>query len=188
MPVVEYYCDLLPDNLSYDSDSGVLTISSDDDTKPGQVLWALHDIRKFSEWPGIALFIMNLMDQGLPVKEALCCSYGVYVPNTYDMEQMLNHPALLNHRVVTHLAELKFNPPHYRKLHDSNITSKGGMEYPSYLSAKKSTADTLGQTLRREDARNVSNGPLRNKVVNGSVIVESYQKLTDIIKEKICLA
>lgn len=187
VPVVEYYCNMLPDNLTYDSDREELTISSDDDTKPGQVLWALHDIRKFSEWPGIALFIMNLMDQGLSVKEALCCSYGVYVPNTYDMDQMLAHPALLNHRAVTHLAELRFNPAHYRKLHANRITTKHDMEWPSHLSTDESTASTLGRFLCREHVREIDNDALRNKAVVGSVIVESYQKLTDIIKEKSCL-
>jgi len=79
--VVKFYCDLLPRCLSIDEDSGFLRIAPTNTGEVASVLWALHDIRKISEWPGIALLVQDLVDHGLPVQDALSYSYGVLVPH-----------------------------------------------------------------------------------------------------------
>lgn len=79
--VVKFYCDLLPRCLSIDEDTGFLRIAPTNTGEVASVLWALHDIRKISEWPGIALLVQDLIDQGLPVQDALSYSYGVVVPH-----------------------------------------------------------------------------------------------------------
>lgn len=112
LPIVEYYCQLLPHCFTI-TDEGYLYITAQTIRDIPRVMWALHDIRKYTEWPGIARLIVQLMDKGLSPQAALAATYGVVTEHEYGEERGDTLPVINTTRELCHLLPYGWNPPAY---------------------------------------------------------------------------
>ena len=95
MKVIELWCSLLPDSLEISTEEVSLhegkvriDITLPEDLGELQaVLFALHDIRRISEWPSWARQVCLLIERGASVEAALAATYGVFAWNGEYGEQ-----------------------------------------------------------------------------------------------------
>lgn len=147
-PVVDFYCHAFPGCLE-EVEPGVLSITAHTTNQVPWVAWALHDIRKISEWPGIARVIVELMDRGLSVEAALSVTYGVITEHEYNWDRLLTLPIITTSRELCHLIDYSWNPgKYYDVLAKVGSHLSGSINgYPSDIKKKKRVTQDV-ETIR----------------------------------------
>lgn len=193
--VIQYYTEILPDYLKYSKDEGGLDVMCPaGDTPWSALLWALHDIRKISEWPGLAGLICELIDDGLTAPQALSCTYGLMVRNTYDRPVLLNEYVLANHGSANHILQYQFSPSENRAILDGLGGASADRSYPSSrfgykLSVHSKIINQVRHLLQLKEVPVgrgcVSSTPrhIRDLVVNTSLVAGKVHNLLPKLKE-----